>query len=595
MRRGGAAAAAAACGAWMLLGVAPAWGAYRAEAPRLVSGPVAPPGLACTAPRPPRTSDQSVAVDPRDPNHLVAAWMQDRFGADALGSQGLGVAVSRDGGKSWAAARVRGLTGCDGGPGLQGAVNEAQVAIGYDGTVYVTGDLYRGAARLPYVIRSVNGGASFGAPSILNSSDRFAGQEGVTVDPLRHEHAYVSWHRVEPSPLGALFATSVLYMSHTADGGASWSPPREVRRPGAGRYAVASHILRPRDGSLVDVFAEQSASNVSGQTFRIPLRSVRSTDDGASWSAPVDIGSIEAGATFDPEGGKVVNRFPTPSTAQAPDGTLYVAWRNGTNTAGSRIEVARSRDGGRSWTRAAPAAVLGTQSFLPQIAVSRTGAVGVSYYDFRGDRPGDGELTTRVWMATSVDRGGSWREMPLAGPFDARPTLAGDSSFIGDTAGLAGSRHGFVATFNLGAPLARRGVTDLFSSRVERCSVVPSAAACDPPLRVRGLRVRPNPIPRRRRGRIAFRLSRPAGVSVQVELRGAGTRRGKRCAAPRPRGRRCVRFRRKAVLSRDGRAGSNSIGFSTRRLPKGSYRARVRAVDAIGVRSPERRVSFRIR
>ena len=580
---------------WLLAGAAPALGAYRAEAPQLVSGSLGAPGLACGVPPERGTSDQSVAVNPRDPNHVVAAWMNDRSGPDSRGAQGLGVAVSRDGGRTWAPARVRGLTGCDGGSGQHLAVNEAQVAIGYDGTVYVTGDLHRETSRVPYVIRSTDGGARFGPPTILSSSDRFAGQETIATDPLRHGHASVTWHRVEPHPLGALFATSVLLMAQTADGGASWSPAHEVRRPGAGRFDVSPRILRPADGSLVIVFAEQSASNVSGQSSRIPLRSIRSRDDGATWSAPVDLGPIEAGSTFDPDDGDVVNRFPSPATAQAPDGALYAAWRNGTTTAGSRIDVARSRDGGRSWTRLAPAAALGTQSFLPQIAVSRTGALGVSYYDFRGDRPGDGELTTRAWLASSVDRGQSWQEVPLAAPFDARPTIAGDSSLIGDTAGLAGGKQGFIATLNLGPPLARGALTSLFSTQVERCSVVPASPRCDPRLRVSGVRLRPNSIRRRRRGRLTFRLSRAAGVSVVIERRSAGTRRGGRCAAPRRRGRPCARFRRKAVLSKDGRAGRNSMRIATKRLPKGRYRARVRAVDAIGARSAERRLGFRIR
>ena len=49
------------------------------------------------------------------------------------------------------------------------------------------------------------------------------------------------------------------------------------------------------------------------------------------------------------------------------------------------------------------------------------------------------------------------------------------------------------------------------------------------------------------------------------------------------------------MLSKDGRGGRNSLRVATKRLPKGRYRARMRAVDAIGVRSPERRLRFRIR
>ena len=125
--------------------------------------------------------------------------------------------------------------------------------------------------------------------------------------------------------------------------------------------------------------------------------------------------------------------------------------------------------------------------------------------------------------------------------------------------------------------------------------MVPASPRYNPRLRVSGVRLRPNSIRRRRRGRLTFRLSRAAGVSVVIERRSAGTRRGGRCAAPRRRGRPCARFRRKAVLSKDGRAGRNSMRIATKRLPKGRYRARVRAVDAIGARSAERRLGFRIR
>ena len=40
-----------------------------------------------------------VAVDPRDQDHLVGVWQQDRWSNG--GSNGLGTGVSRDGGQSW--------------------------------------------------------------------------------------------------------------------------------------------------------------------------------------------------------------------------------------------------------------------------------------------------------------------------------------------------------------------------------------------------------------------------------------------------------------------------------------------------------------
>lgn len=597
MIRGAAVAVASA--AWVLVAAAPASAAYRVGPLRTVSAALGAAGQACPAPGQPRTSDHSVASDPKDPLHLVAAWMQDRGGSDAGGAQGLGVAVSRDGGESWSAARLRGLTGCDGGPGQNSAVNEAQVTIGYDGTAYLTGEVYRGSSRLAFVARSPDGGTHWAPPAVLDPTERFAGRESVSADPVHPSRAYVSWNRVEPNPVGPLLATSVLLAAGTDDSGASWSPARLVREPGAGRYDVGSHVLRGRDGSLVDVFSELAFANLAGPPLpgasHIPIRSVRSVDGAASWSDPIEVGSIEGGAITDPETGSAVNLFPGVSTARAPDGTIYVAWRTGADGGPSRIDLARSSDGGTSWTTLPPAATLPTPSFLPQVAVARNGVVGVSWYDLRDDRPGDEALSTRVWFASSADRGTTWQEAPLTGPFDVRSTFSGDESLIGDTAGLAGTKDGFVATFNAGPPLARRGPTELFSARVQRCSVRVSAPVCDPPLGLGAVRLRPRRIRRGRAGRLSLRLSRPAGVSVLIERRLAGGRRGRRCVAPR-RGRpRCTRFQRKRVLSFDGHAGRNSARVTARRLPRGRYRARVFAVDVIGGVSPERRVSFRIR
>jgi hypothetical protein len=43
--------------------------------------------------------ETSLAIDPLDPQHLVAAWQQDRF--SNVASSGQGSAVSRDGGQTW--------------------------------------------------------------------------------------------------------------------------------------------------------------------------------------------------------------------------------------------------------------------------------------------------------------------------------------------------------------------------------------------------------------------------------------------------------------------------------------------------------------
>ena len=127
------------------------------------------------------------------------------------------------------------------------------------------------------------------------------------------------------------------------------------------------------------------------------------------------------------------------------------------------IGVARSGDGGRSWTPATPAGV-GAFAFEPAIAVDAHGTVGLSYYDFRNDRLGDASLTADSWFAHSTDRGTSWPETHLAGPIDLRQApFARTGHELGEYQGMAAlPGRGFGAILTLTRPLARDRTTDIF-------------------------------------------------------------------------------------------------------------------------------------
>jgi hypothetical protein len=96
--------------------------------------------------------------------------------------------------------------------------------------------------------------------------------------------------------------------------------------------------------------------------------------------------------------------------------------------------MARSRDGGRTWTTSALPGVRAF-AFEPAIAVDAHGTVGVSWYDLRNDRPGDAALTADVWFAHSPDRGRSWRQAHVAGPTDLRPAELPVPNFAGEYRG----------------------------------------------------------------------------------------------------------------------------------------------------------------
>jgi hypothetical protein len=87
--------------------------------------------------------------------------------------------------------------------------------------------------------------------------------------------------------------------------------------------------------------------------------------------------------------------------------------------------------------------------------------VGVVYYDFRSDDPGDAELTGDVWFARSTDGGTSWSETHLIGPFDLREDLADFSDYLD----LAAAGRDFNAAVVATGPLDTDGPVDVFRAR----------------------------------------------------------------------------------------------------------------------------------
>lgn len=92
------------------------------------------------------------------------------------------------------------------------------------------------------------------------------------------------------------------------------------------------------------------------------------------------------------------------------------------------------------------------------------------------------------------------------------------------------------------------------------------------------------PIASSKRVTIAFTLSRPATVTVTVEVRRAGRLVGGACIAPElaPQAGRCTQ---RVIVRRVAgafQAGRRSVSFPSRGLPVGAHRVRVEAADATG-------------
>ena len=87
-------------------------------------------------------------------------------------------------------------------------------------------------------------------------------------------------------------------------------------------------------------------------------------------------------------------------------------------------------------------------------------------------------------------------------------------------------------------------------------------------------------------------------MSLKIERKGKGRKKGSKCVAKRRTGKRCTLYKAKGTLKRSGKAGANTVAFSGRigkkKLAKGRYRITATATDSAGNKAKKRTVSFRV-
>jgi hypothetical protein len=432
--------------------------------PRIISGPF-PVAADCVVPSPSahRPAEPSLAADPGDPQQLVATWLESASGAV--------VAVSHDGGGTWSRSALPGLLTCARGRYIH--TSDPWVSIGHDGTIYVAALATQpatstGTAHDIVVSVSRDHGTSWDAPVVVETATAPPLQpdkEAILADPRRPATAYAVWvdYRVlsglEPSVNQVMFA-------RTSDGARTWSTPAAIYS--GNDEAQQNQLLMTAGGVLLDVFAE--APSLPGTAHPPPLpvkiRLIRSTDQGRTWSTPVDAARFTYTNAVDPGTGAQLRFFGQDISAASAGNAVYVAWFED-HTDFSTILVARSEDAGVHWRPPQRVVREKAEAFLPTLAVAGDATVGLLWFDFRHFQRGSPTLDTDVWFSTSRDRGVHWIERRAAGPFDLRAAPAVRyGPFIGDYMGLVGLPDGFAAAFVQAKPQSRNGLTDVFFSRI---------------------------------------------------------------------------------------------------------------------------------
>lgn len=413
-----------------------------------------------------------ITVNPRNPNHVVSVWQQDRWSNG--GSNGLLTGVSLDGGSTWQRSAAK-FTRCSGGTvanhGDYERASDPWVSFAPDGTLHqisLSFDDSDGNQAI-LVSRSTDGGLHWSNPIELQRDTSFdigLDKEAITADPNNSRYVYAVWDRLtdllNPDPTQY---TGPTWFSRSTDGGATWEPARNIYDPGRDSQTIANQIAVLPDGTLINVMVSFILFDSPAPQVNVVV--LRSTNRGVTWSAPIIVNSLQAIGVVDPQTGHAVRTGDTiPDIAvDAHSGAVYVSWQDSRFSAGARdgIVLSKSTDGGRTWSE--PVQVnkaRRAQAFTGSVDVNTDGVVAVTYYDFRHDTRNPNTLLTNYWLATSRDGGRTFSETPVGGSFDMSTAPDALGYFVGDYEGLAHAGDAFLPFFvraNSGNPANR---TDAF-------------------------------------------------------------------------------------------------------------------------------------
>jgi len=370
----------------------------------------------------PIQTEPHIAVDPLDPDHLVMGTIDYNF--PAISSY-----TSFDGGETWDGPHQIRFFQNDFAVG-----GDPVVAFGQDGTVYITqisigfeefriGQLLSSAIVSTLIVaRSDDGGITWSdavpaARSTVQASSQLD-PEGRERGTIRSSFLDKQWLAVGPDPNNP--DNDILYLAYTD-------------------FTDTNGILYADELPFLTAITRETT-----------IMSVRSTDGGLTWSAPVPVsptavvalegaasaegeeaGEAAAANAQDDEGytdqqpgeneGSRPERFVQGAQpAVMPDGTLVVAYYDSTNDGPgeglSTILVASSTDAGLSFADPVQAGVFKEargrnrttffrQGGLPAIAVGQNGEIYIVAAGVPTEKPVD---DSDIYFLRSTDRGVTW-------------------------------------------------------------------------------------------------------------------------------------------------------------------------------------------
>jgi hypothetical protein len=359
-------------------------------------------------------SSPQIAVNPKT-GELVAVE------SDVRGNRACTVHISTDRGRSWFV----------GGDPMTKPFNDcgfyaeygplAHMAFANDGTLYMTfvasdflNRVRNSTPRHVFLARSSDSGRTFTTTRVFDSPDgnQDRGLNNgalVAVDPTNPQRVYVGWRQGVFAADAKEKLKSVVAAS--SDGGRTFGGPVDLSDD---RGADFPGLAVDRAGTVHAVFWVRTGLPPNAVPPR-PIVYRRSTDQGRTWSDPVDIdpGNVGAG-------------HPPLLAADPKTSDLYMVWNANAEVQNSvpgfngdlDLFLRVSHDAGKTWSDRVVLSdeTVKSNQYEPGIAIAPNGTVHVAWYDFRHSptnmlvstgHSGDTGISD-VYYTSSSDHGTTW-------------------------------------------------------------------------------------------------------------------------------------------------------------------------------------------
>jgi len=363
-------------------------------------------------------NEPSVAISRKNPNRVVSAWRDFRYGIDPVANRRVGYSYSTNGGLTWSPSQILDSTLLPG-----GLVRNSDPVVTVDtagnfiiSVIALTGT--NGNTTLA-VYRSTDGGMTF--PNAFIAATGFSEDKqwlatDYTLSSPFAGNTYISWTR---------FAGATgIKCTKSNDGGITWSTP--VAISDATSSVQGSCICVAKNGNVyVTWLGFSSTGNVMFD---------KSTNGGTSFGTDV----IAASGNFPSGLPNNVNSFPTIAVdnSTGPNaGTIYIAFADNRNS-DCDIFITKSTNNGANWS--SPQRINndplnnGKIQYWPCIGVNENGNIAILFMDTRNT---PNNTIIEAWIARS-NNGGATFSNELISNEQSPTNIPGTNVRFGDYADI---------------------------------------------------------------------------------------------------------------------------------------------------------------